>query len=100
MARPLIGRTFARLRSERDWTQQALVARLGISASNLKLIEHDQRAVTASLRLKLAEVLGVGLAALSGSKERRLEQALREALIADPHEAGPTPYRFESRPRG
>jgi predicted transcriptional regulator len=25
---------------------------------------------------------------------------LEHRLIADPHEAGPTPYRFESRPRG
>jgi predicted transcriptional regulator/DNA-binding XRE family transcriptional regulator len=83
MARPLIGRTVRRLRMERDWTQQALAARLGISASYLNLIEHDQRAVTASLLLKLAEVLEVDLAALSGTKERQLEQALREVL-ADP----------------
>jgi predicted transcriptional regulator/transcriptional regulator with XRE-family HTH domain len=83
MARPLIGRTLRRLRTERDWTQQALAARLGISASYLNLIEHDQRAVTASLLLKLAEVLEVDLAALSGTRERQLEQSLREVL-ADP----------------
>ena len=49
MARPLIGRTVRRLRIERGLTQQALALRLGISASYLNLIEHDQRAVTASL---------------------------------------------------
>jgi len=83
VSRALIGRTIRRLRGERDLTQQALAARLGISASYLNLIEHDQRAVTASLLIKLAEVLRVDLATLSGSAERQLEAALREAL-ADP----------------
>jgi predicted transcriptional regulator/DNA-binding XRE family transcriptional regulator len=83
MARPLIGRTVRRLRSERGFTQQALAARLGISASYLNLIEHDQRAVTASVLIKLTEALGVDLAALSGHAERQLETALREVL-ADP----------------
>ncbi|CAH0294672.1 short-chain fatty acyl-CoA regulator family protein [Roseomonas sp. CECT 9278] len=83
MARPLIGRTVRRLRAERGLTQQALAARLGISASYLNLIEHDQRAVTASLLIKLTEVLGVELAALSGSAERHLESGLREVL-SDP----------------
>jgi predicted transcriptional regulator/transcriptional regulator with XRE-family HTH domain len=83
MARPLIGRTVRRLRMEQGLTQQALAVRLGISASYLNLIEHDQRAVTASLLIKLTEVLGVDLAALSGSRERQLEAGLREVL-ADP----------------
>ncbi len=83
MARPLIGRTVRRLRAERGLTQQALATRLGISASYLNLIEHDQRAVTASLLIKLTEVLGVELAALSGSAERQLESGLREVL-SDP----------------
>jgi len=83
MARPLIGRTVRRLRSERGLTQQALATRLGISASYLNLIEHDQRAVTASLLIKLTETLGVELAALSGSAERQLESGLREVL-SDP----------------
>ncbi|HWA81333.1 MAG TPA: helix-turn-helix transcriptional regulator, partial [Acetobacteraceae bacterium] len=55
MARALIGRTVRRLRAERQLTQQALASRLGISASYLNLIEHDQRGVTASLLIKLAE---------------------------------------------
>lgn len=83
MARPLIGRTVRRLRAERGLTQQALAIRLGISASYLNLIEHDQRAVTASLLIKLTEVLDVELAALSGSAERQLESGLREVL-SDP----------------
>ncbi len=83
MARALIGRTVRRLRSEQRLSQQALAARLGISASYLNLIEHDQRAVTASLLIKLGETLRVDLATLSGREERQLEAGLREAF-ADP----------------
>jgi predicted transcriptional regulator/DNA-binding XRE family transcriptional regulator len=83
MARPMIGRTVRRLRHERQLTQQALAGRLGISASYLNLIEHDQRAVTAGLLIKLAETMRVDLATLSGSSERQLEAQLREAF-ADP----------------
>ena len=83
MARPLIGRTVRRLRMERGMTQQGLAARLGISASYLNLIEHDQRAVTAAVLIKLTEALGVDLAALSGHAERQLEAGLREVL-SDP----------------
>ena len=72
MARALIGRTVRRLRTERDLSQQALATRLGISASYLNLIEHDQRAITASLLIKLGETLRVDLAALSGNAERQL----------------------------
>ena len=83
MARAVIGRTVKRLRAERDLSQQALATRLGISASYLNLIEHDQRAVTASLLIKLAETLRVDLRELSGSQERQLETGLREAF-SDP----------------
>ena len=83
MTRTLIGRTVRRLRLERELSQQALASRLGISASYLNLIEHDQRAVTASLLIKLAETLRVELAELSGNEERQLEVNLRE-VFADP----------------
>ena len=83
MNRALIGRTVRRLRAERGLSQQALATRLGISASYLNLIEHDQRAVTASLLIKLGETLRVDLATLSGSAERQLEVGMREAF-ADP----------------
>ena len=83
MARPLIGRTVRRLRTEQGLSQQALAAKLGISPSYLNLIEHDQRNVTASLVIKLAEMLRVDLAALSGAQERELEFGLRE-VFSDP----------------
>ncbi len=83
MAPPLIGRTIRRLRLERGQTQQGLAVRLGISASYLNLIEHDQRAVTAALLIKLTEALEADLATLSGHQERQMEAGLREVL-ADP----------------
>ena len=82
MSRPLIGRTVRRLRAGTQLSQQALAIRLGISASYLNLIEHDQRAVTANLLIKLAETLRVDprhCPALG----RQLEAGLREAF-ADP----------------
>ena len=84
MAPVQIGRVVRRLRQERGLTQAALASAVGISASYLNLIEHDQRGVTASVLLKLAEALSIDLAALSGQAERRLEVELREALC-DPH---------------
>lgn len=84
MTAPAIGRTVRRLRLDANLTQAALAQTLGISASYLNLIEHDQRAITASLLLKLAAALGVELAQLSGHAERQAEVLLREAL-ADPH---------------
>src|SRR5271169_5569751 len=83
MSRVQIGRTVRRLRTERNLSQQALANRLGISASYLNLIEHDQRAVSGTLLIKLAEIFHLDLAALSGSHERRLEIGLREAF-SDP----------------
>lgn len=83
MSRTLIGRTVRRLRTERTLSQQALATRLGISASYLNLIEHDQRAVTASLLIKLAETLRVDLKELSGTQERQLQVGIKEAF-SDP----------------
>ena len=80
MAKPLIGRTVRRLRQERELTQQALATRLGISASYLNLIEHDQRGITASLLIRLGETLRVDLATLSGTTERQVEAQLRETF--------------------
>ncbi len=77
----MIGRAIRRLRQERLLTQAALAQRLGISASYLNLIEHEQRKVTASLLIKAAELFQVDLAALSGAEERLAESALREAFV-------------------
>src|SRR6201988_5528352 len=83
MGRIKIGRTLRRLRTERSLPKQALANQLGISASYLNLIEHDQRAVSGALLIKFAEIFHLDLATLSGAQERRLEVGLREAF-ADP----------------
>jgi predicted transcriptional regulator/DNA-binding XRE family transcriptional regulator len=83
MSRPLIGRTIRRLRQVQGLSQQALAASLGISSSYLNLIEHDQRAVTASLLIKLAATLDVDIAGLSGQQEQQAAGMLRE-VFADP----------------
>jgi predicted transcriptional regulator/DNA-binding XRE family transcriptional regulator len=83
MARTMIGPTIRRLRHKRGLSQQGLAAKLGISASYLNLLEHDQRGVTASLLIKLTRTLDVPLEALSGNEERLLELGVREAL-SDP----------------
>src|SRR5438477_5530862 len=83
MSRVQIGRTVRRLRTERNLSKQAVANRIGISASYLNLIEHDQRAVSGTLLIKLAEIFHLDLATLSGSQERRLEIGLREAF-SDP----------------
>src|SRR5260370_24818986 len=83
MAGPMMGRRVGRRRQEHELSQQTLASRLGISASSLNLIEHDQRNVTAGLLIKLAETLRVDLATLSGTPERQLEVGLRETF-ADP----------------
>lgn len=79
----MIGKTIRRLRRERGFTQQGFAQRLGVSTSYLNLLEHDQRNVTASLLFKLTEVLGVDLAALSGTQEREFELSLRD-VFSDP----------------
>ncbi len=80
--RTFLGRTIRRLRDQQGLTQQAMAAALGISPSYLNLIEHDQRPVTASLLLKLAQHFQADLAALS-SGGAETEVALRE-VFADP----------------
>src|SRR2546423_11873222 len=83
MSRVQIGRTVRRLRTERNLSQQALANRLGISASYLNLIEHDQRGVSGTLLIKLAEIFHLDLATPSGSQERRLQIRLPRAF-SDP----------------
>jgi transcriptional regulator with XRE-family HTH domain len=72
-----------RMRTERNLSQQALANQLGISASYLNLIEHDQRTMSGALLIKLAEMFHLDLSALSGAQERQLEVGLRE-VFSDP----------------
>jgi hypothetical protein len=60
-----------------------MARRLGLSASYLNLIEHDQRPLTSKLARRLSEALQVGIAAFSESESGRLASDLAEVL-ADP----------------
>jgi predicted transcriptional regulator/DNA-binding XRE family transcriptional regulator len=82
MRRTLLGSKLRRLRQERRLTQKQMSERLGISASYLNLIEHDERPVTVSLLLKLGQVFDVDLHELSDDPEQRLAAAVRE-VVAD-----------------
>lgn len=80
MSKALLGAKIRRLRQERKLTQQQMAERLGISASYLNLIEHDERPVTVALLLKLGQTFDVDLQELSDDPERRLAASLREVF--------------------
>ena len=86
-----IGATLKRLRQERGTSQRDLAVRLGVSASYLNLLEHDQRAVTASLLFKFTDVFCVPIEVLSGDQERQLAVRLRDALSDPAIGAEPVP---------
>ena len=53
-----VGPRVRRLREQSGWSQGALAQRLALSLSYVSQIENNQRPVTASVLLKLAEVFG------------------------------------------
>jgi hypothetical protein len=81
--RAALGAKVRRLRQRHRITQSELARALGISPSYMNLIEHDQRAVTAPLLLKLAEALDVELRELTSGPAAQLHHDLAEAL-SDP----------------
>jgi len=78
-----IGRKIRELREANKATQAAFADKLGISTSYLNQIENNQRAVSASVLLSLAETFRIDISAFSSSDSDRLISALSEAL-ADP----------------
>ena len=78
-----LGARVRAVRRKEGLTQAELARRLGISASYLNLIEHDQRTLTADLLLAVAQILPVDLATLGGKTEERLSADLMEAF-SDP----------------
>ncbi len=79
----LLGSKLRSLRRDRDMTQVELARRLGISASYLNYIEHNQRSVTARLLLQLAQIFGSDLTAFAPEDEARLRSELAE-MFGDP----------------
>ncbi len=76
----LLGNKIRRLREQAGLTQARMAEQLGISASYLNLIEHDQRPVTVSLLLKLGKQFDVELTDLSDDDDRKLAGGLREVF--------------------
>lgn len=71
------------LRAQHRLTQSELAARLDISASYVNQIESNQRPLTASVMLALADAFALDLTSLATDASDRLVIDLREAL-ADP----------------
>lgn len=78
-----IGGKLRRLRQEQRLSQAQMASELGISPSYLNLIESNQRPVTVTVLLKLAERFQVDLASLGGEADERMQTDLMEAL-SDP----------------
>ncbi len=77
---PKLGSTIRRLRRENGLTQARMAEQLGISAPYLNLIEHNQRNVTATLLLKLADLFGLQLADIAQDDDTQLLSDLMEAF--------------------
>ena len=71
------------LRRQQHLTQTELARRLGISPSYLNLIEHDRRAFSADLLVRLAEILPVDLKTFSPEHDGRTLTELLE-VFGDP----------------
>jgi len=73
-----VGWEIRSLRRSREMTQARLADRLGISPSYLNLIEHDRRALTAPLLIKLAQVLDIDLQTFAPDRDERIVADLME----------------------
>lgn len=78
-----IGLKVRELRMSTQQTQSQFAARVGISTSYLNQIENNQRPVSASVLLQLAEKFDLDISNLSRGETDRLLSALTEAL-SDP----------------
>jgi len=85
-----IGGRIRAIRGEHGLTQAGFATRLGISASYLNQIENNQRHVSASVLLALAEAFSVDITTLSDQDTDRLLADVSEAL-ADPVSGGTQP---------
>lgn len=75
-----VGPRVRRLREQTGWSQAQLAERLRLSLSYVSQIENNQRPVTASVLLRLAEAFGGDVAQFSEEPDRRLLAELHDAL--------------------
>jgi len=79
----MLGHKVRRLRRDLSLTQAQMAEDLGISASYLNVIEHNQRPVTVPILLKLAQIFEIDIQAFAEDDEARVKAELTE-VFADP----------------
>jgi predicted transcriptional regulator/DNA-binding XRE family transcriptional regulator len=90
--KPRLGNKVRKLRLRHGLTQVDLAGRLGISASYLNLIEHNQRAVTVPLLLKLGQLFEINLQDFAEGDRAHLLADLTEVFgdaLFEGHEVKP-----------
>lgn len=90
------GYKLRRLREQRDLSQAAMARMLDLSPSYLNQLENNQRPLTVTVLLRVAQVLQVDVATLAEDEEARLISDLREA-VSDPLFVGDPPTLSELR---
>jgi predicted transcriptional regulator/DNA-binding XRE family transcriptional regulator len=94
--KPMVGHKVRQLRTELGLTQSDMAATIGISASYLNLIEHNQRPVTVSLLFKLGQAFDIDLKNFAADDSIRLITDMTE-MFADNTIAGHTVSKRELR---
>ncbi len=80
---PAMAHKLRHLRKDRGLTQIDLATKLGISASYLNLIEHNQRNLTVPLLLRISDILNVSLQAFAPQHDSQKIAELTE-ILKDP----------------
>lgn len=83
MAQARLGGKLRRLRQQHRLNQTQMAEQLGISPSYLNLLEHNQRAVTVPVLIKLAQRFDLDLQGFTADDDGRLLSDLME-MFADP----------------
>jgi len=80
----IMGNRLRSLRKDRGLSQVDLASKMGISASYLNLIEHNQRNLTVPLLLRISEILNISLQTFSpqheGQKIAEMTEVLKDPL--------------------
>lgn len=94
--KPMVGHKVRRLRTQLGLTQSDMASVIGISASYLNLIEHNQRPVTVALLFKLGQSFDIDLKDFAADDSTRLITDLTE-MFADNVISGHTVSKRELR---
>lgn len=90
------GAKLRELRNRISLTQKAFAEKLGVSLPYLNQMENNNRPISTTVVLALAQEFGFDVTELQSGDEARLVSDMREAL-ADPIFAGPTPPQSDLR---